>query len=408
VINAAGVNIWLAMVLSALAMVAYALAAEFILWRPMRQKRATDTTLIILSLGLALFMRNAIILVWGASNQRYNLPVSEALRVNPRISLFDLLVLGLAAGCLAGLRYLLLSTQIGQTIRAAGTQIGQAIKSAGAGIAAKCITRAKDLLQDTPISQAMQAVADRINLAWAPEINADRFLGPIRTVFLGLIMLIRLGFIITVFLGLNVLIRNALTLIAGIDSPLYKLLTGVAMELNLRIPLYNLLVIAMAAAAMGGLHYLLQNTKIGKAMRAVADDIDLARVTGINVDRVVIWTWVMAAGLTALGGSMLGLVETVRPNMGWFLILPLFAAVVLGGIGNPYGAIAGGLIIGIAQEVGTGMGDFLAPWAKDPQLGQLVGLLSHIFSAQYKAGIALVIMMLVLLVKPQGLFKGTM
>jgi neutral amino acid transport system permease protein len=259
VINAAGVNIWLAMVLSALLMIAYALAAEFILWRPMRQKRATDTTLIILSLGLALFMRNAIILVWGASNQRYNLPVAEALTFG-----------------------------------------------------------------------------------------------------------------------------------------------------NLRIPLYNLVVIAMAAAAMGGLHYLLQNTKIGKAMRAVADDIDLARVTGINVDRVVLWTWVMAAGLTALGGSMLGLVETVRPNMGWFLILPLFAAVVLGGIGNPYGAIAGGLIIGIAQEVGTGMGDFLAPWAKDPQLGQLVGLLSHIFSAQYKAGIALVMMMLVLLVKPQGLFKGTM
>jgi neutral amino acid transport system permease protein len=259
VINASGVNVWLAMLLSALFMVVYALAAEFILWRPMRQKRATDTTLIILSLGLALFMRNAIILVWGAGNQRYNLPVAEALAFG-----------------------------------------------------------------------------------------------------------------------------------------------------SLRVPLFNLVVIGMAGAAMAGLHYLLQNTKIGKAMRAVADDIDLARVTGINVDRVVLWTWVIAAGLTALAGSMLGLVEAVRPNMGWFLILPLFAAVVLGGIGNPYGAIAGGLMIGIAQEVGTGMGDFLSPLANHPQLGQVVGLISHVFSSQYKAGIALVIMMLVLLVKPQGLFKGTM
>jgi neutral amino acid transport system permease protein len=107
-------------------------------------------------------------------------------------------------------------------------------------------------------------------------------------------------------------------------------------------------------------------------------------VTGINVDRVVIWTWIIAGSLTALGGSMLGLVEAVRPNMGWFLILPLFASVILGGIGNPYGAIAGALIIGIVQEVST---YFLRP--------------------EYKQGIALVIMVIVLLVRPQGLFKGT-
>ncbi len=132
------------------------------------------------------------------------------------------------------------------------------------------------------------------------------------------------------------------------------------------------------------LHYLLQNTKIGKAMRAVADDIDLARVSGINVDQVVLWTWVIAGSLTSLGGSMLGLSEAVRPNMGWFLILPLFASVILGGIGNPYGAIAAAFIIGIVQEVST------------PLLG-----------SQYKQGVALLIMILVLLIRPKGLFKGT-
>jgi neutral amino acid transport system permease protein len=119
-------------------------------------------------------------------------------------------------------------------------------------------------------------------------------------------------------------------------------------------------------------------------MRAVADNLDLARVTGINVDRVIIWTWVIAGTLTALGGSMLGLVEGVRPNMGWFLILPMFASVILGGIGNPYGAIAGALVIGIAQEVST----YWLPTA-------------------YKLGVALVIMVLVLLFRPQGLFRGT-
>lgn len=82
---------------------------------------------------------------------------------------------------------------------------------------------------------------------------------------------------------------------------------------------------------------------------------------------------------------MLGLVEAVRPNMGWFLILPLFASVILGGIGNPYGAIAGALVIGIAQELST-----------------------YFLRSEYKQGVALLIMVLVLLIRPQGLFKGTM
>ncbi|NJK52428.1 MAG: branched-chain amino acid ABC transporter permease [Leptolyngbyaceae cyanobacterium SU_3_3] len=234
--TAAGVNIWLAMVLSAIATIAVSLLTEKILWAPMRLQRATSTTLIIISIGLALFIRNGIVLIWGGSNQRYNLPVAEALAFG-----------------------------------------------------------------------------------------------------------------------------------------------------GIRIPFYNLIVIVLAVVTIAALHYLLQNTKVGKAMRAVADDIDLARVTGINVDRVVIWTWVIAGGMTALGGSMLGLVEAVRPNMGWFLILPLFASVILGGIGNPYGAIAGALVIGIAQELST-----------------------YFLRSEYKQGVALLIMVLVLLIRPQGLFKGTM
>jgi neutral amino acid transport system permease protein len=139
----------------------------------------------------------------------------------------------------------------------------------------------------------------------------------------------------------------------------------------------------LAIAAVLGLHFLLQNTKIGKAMRAVADDLDLARVSGIDVERVVLWTWIIAGGLTALSGGLYGLITDVRPNMGWFLILPLFASIILGGIGNPYGAILGALIIGVAQEVSI---SFLPP--------------------AYKLAVALVVMVLVLLVRPQGLFRG--
>jgi neutral amino acid transport system permease protein len=153
---------------------------------------------------------------------------------------------------------------------------------------------------------------------------------------------------------------------------------------TLRVPQNQLLVLGLAILAILFLHYLLQNTKIGKAMRAVADDLDLARVSGINVDRVILWTWVITGTFTSLGGSMYGLITAVRPNMGWFLILPLFASVILGGIGNPYGAIIAAFIIGIAQEVST-------PW----------------LGSQYKQGVALLIMILVLLIRPKGLFKGT-
>ncbi|MEH1768760.1 branched-chain amino acid ABC transporter permease [Nostoc sp.] len=234
-INTIGVNIWLSMILAAAGTVAVMLLSEKLLWSRMRAIRATSTTLIIISIGLALFLRNGIILIWGGKNQNYDLPVTPALDI-----------------------------------------------------------------------------------------------------------------------------------------------------LGLKIPQNQLLVLGLAVLAILALHFLLQNTKIGKAMRAVADDLDLARVSGINVDRVIFWTWVIAGTLTSLGGSMYGLITAVRPNMGWFLILPLFASVILGGIGNPYGAIAAALIIGIVQEIST-------PW----------------LGSQYKQGVALLIMILVLLIRPKGLFKGT-
>jgi neutral amino acid transport system permease protein len=191
--------------------------------------------------------------------------------------------------------------------------------------------------------------------------------------------------LVIISIGLALFLRNGILLIYGGDAKRYDLPVSAAIDLfGLKIKFYNLVVLGLAVLAIAGLHFLLQNTKIGKAMRAVADDIDLARVTGINVERVVLWTWIISASLTGLGGQMYGLVTNVRPDMGWFLIMPMFAAVTLGGIGNPYGAIAGAFIIGIAQEVSV------------PYVG-----------SQYKLAIALILMVLTLLFRPQGLFKGT-
>ncbi|GAC1452128.1 MAG: hypothetical protein NVSMB70_20330 [Chamaesiphon sp.] len=188
-----------------------------------------------------------------------------------------------------------------------------------------------------------------------------------------------------VSIGLALFIRYGIILIWGSSNQSYNLPVAPALSiLAVKVPQNQLIVVGLAVLVILGLHFLLQNTKIGKAMRAVADDLDLARVSGIKVERVIIWTWVIAGSLAALGGSMYGLSTQVRPNMGWFLILPMFAAVILGGIGNPYGAIAGALVIGVAQEVSV-------PW----------------LGSQYKLGVALLIMVVILLIRPQGLFKST-
>ena len=203
--------------------------------------------------------------------------------------------------------------------------------------------------------------------------------------------------VMIVSIGLALVIRNAIILVWGTKSQKYDLPTFPAIKIfELAITRNRIVVIVAAIAVIAGLYYLLQNTKIGKAMRAVADNPELAKIAGINVSAVILWTWILAGGLTAFGGSMYGLIVQLSPNMGWLMILPIFAAVILGGIGNPYGAIAGALIIGIAQNVVVTCPNSLSQ-----------ELQKYCISTDYKLGVGLVIMILVLLFKPQGLFKGT-
>ncbi len=192
--------------------------------------------------------------------------------------------------------------------------------------------------------------------------------------------------LVIISIGLSLLLRNGVILIWGGENRSYGLSIAEAVDLGgVKIVYYSLVVMVFAVVAIIGIHLLLQRTKVGKAMRAVADDLDLARVTGIDVERIVLWTWGITGVLTGLSGGLYGLITAIRPNMGWFLILPMFAAVILGGIGNPYGAIAGALIIGVAQELST-----------------------LFIPTEYKLAVALGLMMLVLLVRPQGLFRGTL
>lgn len=142
----------------------------------------------------------------------------------------------------------------------------------------------------------------------------------------------------------------------------------------------DLTIIAVSTIALIGVATVLQLTRLGKGMRAVSDNADLAASSGIAVNRVILSVWVSGAGLAALGGIFLGLSETVKFDMGFRLLLLIFAAVVLGGLGTAYGAMVGGLVIGIVTEVST-------VW----------------FEPELKFLWALLVLILVLLVRPQGI-----
>ena len=109
----------------------------------------------------------------------------------------------------------------------------------------------------------------------------------------------------------------------------------------------------------------------------------MARVSGVDTERVVVWTWAIGGALAAAGGVFLALDTQLNPLLCWNILLPMFASAIVGGIGRPYGAIAGGLLIGIAEELST-----------------------DVFDPSYKPAVAFVIMVIVLLWRPTGIFKG--
>ena len=143
----------------------------------------------------------------------------------------------------------------------------------------------------------------------------------------------------------------------------------------------QLLTLVVAGILVVAIHLLLTRTAIGRSMRAVSENRQLAGVAGIDVRMVVRTVWVLGAGLACVAGVMSGLLVQIRPQMGLDLLLPLFAAAILGGIGSVPGAMAAGLIVGLAEAMTV----------------QLIG-------AQWRAAVAFVILVAILLLRPRGLF----
>lgn len=193
--------------------------------------------------------------------------------------------------------------------------------------------------------------------------------------------------------GVALMLRSLIQLFWGTDLAVYQ--TGIQKPLiffdAVRIAQRHIYIVLITLGLAATLHYFLKYTRTGKAMRAVADNPELARASGIDIRAVMRWTWLSGAALAATAGVFLGIDTDLNPNMGWDLLLPMFAATILGGIGRPFGAIAGGLVIGLAEELAT------YPWLSDQAL----------VSPGYKSAIAFAIMVGLLIWRPQGLAKGS-
>jgi branched-chain amino acid transport system permease protein len=166
---------------------------------------------------------------------------------------------------------------------------------------------------------------------------------------------------------------------------------------GVRVTYHDVAIMITSVVLVGSLHALLQHTDLGRKMRAMADNPELARISGIRTDRIRLVTWIVGGGLAGVGGTFLGLFNRLSPRMGFNLLLLVFAAVILGGIGSVYGAMLGGLLIGVVHEsmpLLSGLGGLL-PLVPDA-FGIPVGI-------EYAEAVAFVIMVAVLLVRPTGI-----
>ncbi|MDP8910025.1 MAG: branched-chain amino acid ABC transporter permease [Chloroflexota bacterium] len=183
-------------------------------------------------------------------------------------------------------------------------------------------------------------------------------------------------------IGLAFLIRYLIQFFAGTDIRYFDFNRSDTIELlGLSLGLAQFTSIIVGLLVLGAIGLLLKLTLLGKQMRALSDDVDLAETAGIDTSRVILYTWLLAGGAAGLAGGFAGAVTDIRPELGFTFLLAIFAAVIVGGIGDVFGALVGGLLLGLVIEWSTLFIDF-----------------------RYKTVIGFVVLILVLILRPQGIF----
>jgi branched-chain amino acid transport system permease protein len=167
----------------------------------------------------------------------------------------------------------------------------------------------------------------------------------------------------------------------------------------------QVLMFILTAVAIYAVHYFLTRSRFGKAMRAMADNPDLAQVSGINTKMVITFTWLIGGALAAMAGTMLSLDVNLRPDLAFNIILPIVAAAVVGGLGSSYGAIVGGMLIGFTEALAVfNWTSVLRPL--QPLLPFDLPANIAVVPTEYKLTVAFVILVVTLLIRPTGIFKG--
>ncbi|MEK6278498.1 MAG: branched-chain amino acid ABC transporter permease [Actinomycetota bacterium] len=200
--------------------------------------------------------------------------------------------------------------------------------------------------------------------------------GPMRRRGAGLLQLLLMS------IGLAFVIRSVIQFIWGTEIRELDVNVVATVEfLGLRIGRTELMVVLVGFAVLAAVGLLLRFSLLGKQMRAVSDDLELAETAGIDTRRVILYTWIFAGALAGLAGVLAAATTNIKPELGFELLLPIFAAVVLGGIGDAFGALAAGVVLGLVIEWST-----------------------LFIEARWKVAVGFVVLVLVLIVRPQGIF----
>jgi neutral amino acid transport system permease protein len=232
-----------------------------------------------------------------------------------------------------------------------------------------------------------------VNVTWGMPLAAAVFFAMLTTAALGLfferIMWRPMraqgaGFLqlLLMSIGLALVIRSVIEWFWSTQTKILDVnVTSSVAFLGLRLGRTQLIVIVVGFVVLIAVGLMLRYSLLGKRMRAIADDLELAETSGIDTTRVITYTWLFAGALAGLAGVLAGAVTEVTPEMGFELLLPIFAAVIVGGIGDPFGALAGGITLGVVTEWSTMFVDSI-----------------------WKTSVAFVVLVIVLVIRPQGIF----
>jgi len=200
-------------------------------------------------------------------------------------------------------------------------------------------------------------------------------------------------------LGIAIALRNILRMIWTSESRTYAIPIQRPLRiLGARITPVQIGILITGVVAMIAFHLVLQRTKFGKALRAISDNRVLASACAINSEKMIQWMWFLATAFGVVGGTMIAMEHLLYPRLGFDILIPIFCAAILGGIGNPYGAMLGALVLALAENIilALDFGHILS-------FGGLFELGSIQIKTGYKPAISFVILVIVLLLRPTGI-----